>query len=858
MKLSYSTALFAIVFGVLFSNYYLKKDRPIKYDIVVEKIDGSGPAQLFCNSGKGYSGKYQSLFPYSEKHSIGTNLYKYKGQISCEGKAQTLRFDFLAGPGKVIVKSVKVRTFRWIDVDLETLNASHLRALNAIGSFKLKDNGLEIEAVGNDPHVQILKDIQKFRDINIASFSIAALIFSAIFYTFLRFFVLAWIFFVNSAPKFERARLKAARHIDNSVAQAGRYSLKVTNQSTNINLIIFSISLCIASVANLLFVKQIYQSYSYESISALISAELRIFTFLLLSSFFANFLKRFKQPTIVLQSLILLASVVYLADSLLYRINGMHVSHGIGMLLDGGIQNFFKNLKFTKLTQIEILLYPILLIITFISIYLIALFSETVIKVRQLKISNIALASCVLLSVAGFAAEQKLSNKFKSAKLYAIEQQEMPLYIKIYSAKNYLFSLDIELKKDQINLTTQVATDSLKKQDIFLFILESVRHDVTTSDVTPNLELLRRDSIEFTTSISDGNATHYGWYSIVNSQFPIHWERYRNTKNVLGSKALSVFKQAGYKINIHSAKDLTYLDSKRIMFGEQNKIFDYLTPVSSHPAPQRDILVTQQLIQSIETSNSKQPNLNIIFYDSTHYPYTWPDNYPAKFTPSAGEPTSALSLNTARELSLTEPDLIINRYKNSINFTDSLIGDVISSLKKSQLYESSIIVSVGDHGQQFMEHNFLMHGKSLFSEDLNIPLTLKIPGVKARQRKGVASQIDIMPTLLDAIGLKSYISQVSDGESLLSDSQRHEYAISAAAGIQNTPFNMILKTEKGSLLFDLEKRAPLSSKKLYIKGLQTVDDEEFVPGNGNLIDYQNYIDTHFLPYLQETHLLHIK
>lgn len=858
MKLSYSTTLFAIILAVIFSSYYLTQDRPIKYDLIIERIEGSGPAQLFCNSGKGYSGKYHTLFPYSEKHAIGDNLYRYKGQISCEGKAETIRFDFLAGSGKVIIKSIGIRTFRWIDLDLETINNTHLRALNAIDSFNLTNDGLEIKASGNDPHVQILKDIQSFRKVGTASFIAATLLFSILFYILLRISIFSWVSFVNSAKRLESARLKAAKVTDHLISSMGSYGANTIKQPTSINLIVFSASLVIASIANNLFIKHIYQSYSSEAISAFIAAELRIITFLLISSFIIGLLEHFRRLQTSLQSLILLASLVYLADALLYRINGMHVSHGIGMLLDGGVQNFFRNLKYTKLTQLELTLYPIFLLVVIVLTYFIAHISVITKRFRQPRISNIALLFIALILTAGFIGEQKLSNNYKSSRLYAIEQQEMPIYPKFYGAKSYLYSLDIKLKEDQRDSKNKVEITPLKERNIYLFILESVRQDVTTPDVTPNLNLLRQNSLEFTTSIADGNATHYGWYSIVNSQFPLHWEKYRNSQNILGSKALSTFKQAGYKINIHSAKDLNYLDSKRIMFGGDDKVYDYLSPVTSHSAPHRDSLVTQQLIRTIEKSDSKQPSLNIIFYDSTHYPYTWPDDYPTKFEPVAGKPTAAISLNTARDLSLTKPTLIINRYKNSINFTDSLIGKVVSSLKKSQLYEKSIIVAVGDHGQQFMEHNFLMHGKSLFNEDLNIPLIIKIPEIKKSKRYGVASQIDIMPTLLDAVGLTSYISSVSDGTSLLRNSRKHQFAISAAAGIQNTPFNMILKTEKGNLLFDLEKRAPLSSKKLYIKGLQTPNDEEFIPGNGNLVDYRNYINKYFLPYLQETHLLQLQ
>ncbi|MBB6520102.1 sulfatase-like hydrolase/transferase [Pseudoteredinibacter isoporae] len=857
MKPSYSTTFIALILGFVCSYYYLHQERPIKYEFIVEHQEGQGPAQFFCRSGAVYSGQYHVVFPYSKETSVGHNLYKYYGKIPCAGKPDKLRFDFTAGPGKVIVKSVKIRTFRWIDIDLETINTEHLQALNAIKSLTLSEQGLELEASANDPHVQILNNIQSFREVDMASYGLAIFFFSLISYILLRLLISVWVLFANTAMSIESIRYRLGEYADNFVKALGKNSITVVKRSSEFNYIIIFSSFLIASAANVLFIKHIYQSYSHGALSAFFAAEFRVIALLLLSVIVCSLTKHYKRLHTLLLTLVLLSSIAYLADALLYRINGMHISHGIGMLLDGGVGNFFRNLKFTKLTSIELIIYPLLLLAAIIGTYLISLLSVNYTRSKPINIKNGMMLIACLAILAGLLVEQKYSDQIKSSKLFSVEQQELPLYPKFHEAKSYLFSLEIKVKNDQSRWTTTEKVEAAKKRDIYLFILESVRHDVTNQTVTPNLEKLRQDAIEYSSSISDGNATHYGWYSIVNSQFPLHWESYRNTRNVLGSGALQLFKNAGYTINVHSAKDLNYLDSKRIMFGEQEKVYDYLTPVSSLSAPERDIRVTEDLKSAIAQKQADQPTLNIIFYDSTHYPYTWPENFPDKFQPYAGKPVSAISLNTARDFSINNRKMIVNRYKNSIHFTDHLLGQVISALKAHGQYKDSIVVAVGDHGQQFMEHNFLMHGKSLFAEDLSIPLILKVPQQDPGKRPGVASQIDIMPTLLDAVGLNKYTPFVSDGTSLLDPTLRHGFAISAAAGIQNTPFNMILETPEGKLLFDLEKRSPLNSRKIFIKGLYTKDDKEFVPGNGNLEDYRSYISKHYLEHLGQAHFFQL-
>ena len=67
-----------------------------------------------------------------------------------------------------------------------------------------------------------------------------------------------------------------------------------------------------------------------------------------------------------------------------------------------------------------------------------------------------------------------------------------------------------------------------------------------------------------------------------------------------------------------------------------------------------------------------------------------------------------------------------------------------------------VIVIVSDHGEQFMEHGDKAHGFKLFNEEVHIPLLLKT-GRKNDQGRIInetVSTIDIMPTILDRVGLQ--------------------------------------------------------------------------------------------------------
>ena len=87
--------------------------------------------------------------------------------------------------------------------------------------------------------------------------------------------------------------------------------------------------------------------------------------------------------------------------------------------------------------------------------------------------------------------------------------------------------------------------------------------------------------------------------------------------------------------------------------------------------------------------------------------------------------------------------------------------------KRLDLYDDMMILVVSDHGEEFFEHGDWEHGETLYEEQLQVPLILKLPGNRgAGQVLDVrAGHVDVMPTLLEVIGAE--VPQDVDGKSLL-------------------------------------------------------------------------------------------
>jgi arylsulfatase A-like enzyme len=97
---------------------------------------------------------------------------------------------------------------------------------------------------------------------------------------------------------------------------------------------------------------------------------------------------------------------------------------------------------------------------------------------------------------------------------------------------------------------------------------------------------------------------------------------------------------------------------------------------------------------------------------------------------------------------------------------DLHLNRFVEFLKKENLWENSIIIIVGDHGEHLGEHNiYYNHIASIYQPSLRVPLLIKIPKTNAGKTNALTESIDIMPTILDALNIpkENYI----EGKSLI-------------------------------------------------------------------------------------------
>jgi arylsulfatase A-like enzyme/Flp pilus assembly protein TadD len=106
-------------------------------------------------------------------------------------------------------------------------------------------------------------------------------------------------------------------------------------------------------------------------------------------------------------------------------------------------------------------------------------------------------------------------------------------------------------------------------------------------------------------------------------------------------------------------------------------------------------------------------------------------------------------------------------YDGEIAYVDSAMGKLFKQLKASGLYDNTVVALTADHGESLGAHGEDEHGIFLYDETIHVPLLIKLTN-EATAGKRVETRVelaDIMPTLLGTVGIA--IPEKVQGQSLL-------------------------------------------------------------------------------------------
>lgn len=94
-------------------------------------------------------------------------------------------------------------------------------------------------------------------------------------------------------------------------------------------------------------------------------------------------------------------------------------------------------------------------------------------------------------------------------------------------------------------------------------------------------------------------------------------------------------------------------------------------------------------------------------------------------------------------------------YAGEVAYTDYCIGKVIERLKELRIYDSTLIIVTGDHGEMLGEHGEDGHCYFIYQSAIKVPLIFRLPGqTRPRKVETIVSLIDIVPTICSLLGIE--------------------------------------------------------------------------------------------------------
>lgn len=310
---------------------------------------------------------------------------------------------------------------------------------------------------------------------------------------------------------------------------------------------------------------------------------------------------------------------------------------------------------------------------------------------------------------------------------------------------------------------------SIKPNVIFVFS-DQHRAEATgyfgNKDVkTPNLDILKQESISFSTAVSGMSVCCPARASLITGQYPLTHGVFVNDV-CLNNCAVSMaqaFQQGGYDTAYIGKWHLDGHGRSQYIPKERRQGFDYWRVLEcthnyndsyyygSDPTKLKwegydAEAQTREAQRYIQNRGKDKPFLLVLSWGPPHNPYhTAPEKYRALYD------SSALSLrpNVPKEME-EESRRDLAGYYAHVSALDALTSDLLDTVRQEGIAENTIFIYTSDHGDMLGSQGQTMKQKP-WDESILVPFLLHYPklfGRNEREERMPINTPDILPTLL--------------------------------------------------------------------------------------------------------------
>ncbi len=367
----------------------------------------------------------------------------------------------------------------------------------------------------------------------------------------------------------------------------------------------------------------------------------------------------------------------------------------------------------------------------------------------------------------------------QNIKSITVLSDRVPLYYPI-RANTFLsrFGL-VVLQEEQINRPNvftafryplnNVVYGKGENLNVVIVAIDSLRSDVVTPEIMPNLTKIAKGGISFQDHYSSGNATRSGIFGLFYGLPPSYWQAALSSST--SPALMNGFIDAGYDIGVFSTATL-----KRPEF--YSTVFSRVRPLrmgseGSGGVIDRDIESIKDFENWLSNRDVNQKFMSFVFLDSVHavavpeseqlpYKNYWEDINHIELGPDF------------------DPVPYFNRYKNSAYGADILIGKILDILRDKKLLSNTVVVVTSDHGDEFNDSglNYWGHNGNFSQAQIKIPLVMYWPGINAQVVKHRTTAYDVSATLLKRVlAVQNPLEDFGVGQDLFDSKPREVFFV---------------------------------------------------------------------------------
>jgi arylsulfatase A-like enzyme len=316
----------------------------------------------------------------------------------------------------------------------------------------------------------------------------------------------------------------------------------------------------------------------------------------------------------------------------------------------------------------------------------------------------------------------------------------------------------------------------LKRPNVLLIVVESQRRDSLralggTRNVMPFLDGLGEQALLFTNAYAQSNATDYAIPAILSSLYPLKHREHDVFRGGTYPRTLihDVLKGVGYRTGVFSssndkwanvvgfystpALDVVFYpevyEGETIVAPQDTGFIHRMKEGIFQKGTLDDAVTVDRFLSWVSEGPSEQPFFAFLNLQTAHFPYQMAFTIDTPFEPSALDFDASFGSYPFEKRAVMR-----NRYDNSLHRVDGEIRRAVAGLEGMGHGGRTMLVVVGDHGQEFFEHGRVTHGQLMHQEVLQVPLLIAGPSdiVPRRKDDRPVQHVDIPPTVLGLLG----------------------------------------------------------------------------------------------------------